>query len=952
MFELPRLAALSLLLAPGLGLAAAPDVLNVKRRPVFAFTQRPVVTRRGDRVTVAFTSKGYCDATVAVEDAEGRIIRHLVSGVLGENAPPPFRKDSLKQSIVWDGKNDKGEYVDDKDQLTVRVSLGLRPRFERTLFQSPYKRLGRGTILLAANAEGFYVYDVGGYETIRLYSHNGDYLRTVYPFPASKIEQVRMPRRTYPDGFSIPAKRAYFLATLLTGRESGGVESTMRISSEASSLTVRDGRMALAGLRVNRMATDGSSGGLNLWGPRVDGIPPQGRHPKQPHALAFSPDHKVLYLTAHTWLREMGWCPFRQGYWAHAVFRMTFDSDEKPAVFLGKENRRGSDAAHFDHPADVAVDKAGRIYVADQGNNRVQIFDAKGKLLRSLAVEAPARLRLHHKTQELYAFSWFMGRTPKTCPDQRVKPALRVFTAYPKLALRAAYPLPLRRYRTRTERNSVVGQQYQVALDSWVNPPRVLMVLDRGAYPELFELKTGGLEKIRDFLSDAKRSRIRLRPTAHARPRLYVDPRDGTPYLAEGDSGTGKSFSSLIRLDVERGRYRTLQLPFSASDMVISPEGHAYLRTGSVVGRFNLETWREVPFDYGEEQTASFSYDARSRRLIGALKLPSVKTQPHWHHGGMDVNARGDLLVTCFNPNSTKIARRKNVRHQVREAPVAYRPRVYPGRFMYGRELQIFDRRGHIKHRDLLKGQPEMVSGVGIDVDCNVYANFAVSMMWEGKPYWRRVGHRFDQVGTLAKFRPGRGRFSKAGGTPISLKDPPKRAMELDGFWVDGAEWLYPGVGRTQWGMDCSCWNSRMALDHFARSFAPEYDRFSVAVLDTAGNLMLRVGRYGNVDDGLPKGKASKNAPKRSSSSVQGGPPNQQTSGGNGGSRTAGAGSKEKRQGRSVWDDQVALFDGCYLATHTDRRLFIADPGNARILSVRLDYHATERVALKNVREE
>jgi len=45
----------------------------------------------------------------------------------------------------------------------------------------------------------------------------------------------------------------------------------------------------------------------------------------------------------------------------------------------------------------------------------------------------------------------------------------------------------------------------------------------------------------------------------------------------------------------------------------------------------------------------------------------------------------------------------------------------------------------------------------------------------------------------------------------------------------------------------------------------------------------------------------------------------------------------------------VGLFHACYLATHTDRRLFIADAGNARILSVKLGYHATEKVELKDV---
>ena len=38
-----------------------------------------------------------------------------------------------------------------------------------------------------------------------------------------------------------------------------------------------------------------------------------------------------------------------------------------------------------------------------------------------------------------------------------------------------------------------------------------------------------------------------------------------------------------------------------------------------------------------------------------------------------------------------------------------------------------------------------------------------------------------------------------------------------------------------------------------------------------------------------------------------------------------------------------------YVGTHTDRRLFIADAGNARIVNVRLDYHVNETVALKDV---
>ena len=76
---------------------------------------------------------------------------------------------------------------------------------------------------------------------------------------------------------------------------------------------------------------------------------------------------------------------------------------------------------------------------------------------------------------------------------------------------------------------------------------------------------------------------------------------------------------------------------------------------------------------------------------------------------------------------------------------------------------------------------------------------------------------------------------------------------------------------------------------------------------------ILRIGRYGNVEDGMPLDR-------------KGGP-----------------------HPHSIGGDEVALVHGNHLAVDTDRRLFISDPANARILSVKLTYHATERIALKDV---
>ena len=49
--------------------------------------------------------------------------------------------------------------------------------------------------------------------------------------------------------------------------------------------------------------------------------------------------------------------------------------------------------------------------------------------------------------------------------------------------------------------------------------------------------------------------------------------------------------------------------------------------------------------------------------------------------------------------------------------------------------------------------------------------------------------------------------------------------------------------------------------------------------------------------------------------------------------------------------DEVALLHASYTGTQTDRHLFIGDVGNGRIVSVKLGYHAEERVPAEE-REE
>src|SRR5690606_37592735 len=150
-----------------------------------------------------------------------------------------------------------------------------------------------------------------------------------------------------------------------------------------------------------------------------------------------------------------------------------------------------------------------------------------------------------------------------------------------------------------------------------------------------------------------------------------------------------------------------------------------------------------------------------------------------------------------------------------------------------------------------------ILNGVEVDRDHNVYVMAAANRLHDGQPYWN------EMAGTVTKFKAGQGRVVSAtlGDVPLAADVRPKGPPDIErgmggACWAEGAEWFYGGVGfggcNGGPGGGCHCWNSKFCLDYFARSFAPEADHYGVAVLDTNGNLILRVGRYGNVDDGVP----------------------------------------------------------------------------------------------------
>ena len=148
------------------------------REEVYEFTQKPAVQKEGAKYVVTFASKGACDATVSIVDADGHTVRHLASGVLGENAPAPFEQAAIVQRIEWDGKDDLGKPA--PAGCRAKVGLGLNARFEEIEKQYLFTR----PLTLAVDEKGclyYTTFDGILSESIHVLDRQGKYLRTILP---------------------------------------------------------------------------------------------------------------------------------------------------------------------------------------------------------------------------------------------------------------------------------------------------------------------------------------------------------------------------------------------------------------------------------------------------------------------------------------------------------------------------------------------------------------------------------------------------------------------------------------------------------------------------------------------------------------------------------------------------------------------------------------------------
>jgi hypothetical protein len=215
----------------------------------------------------------------------------------------------------------------------------------------------------------------------------------------------------------------------------------------------------------------------------------------------------------------------------------------------------------------------------------------------------------------------------------------------------------------------------------------------------------------------------------------------------------------------------------------------------------------------------------------------------------------------------------RNIQEKEKLGEEVYYVRRKAGIPLYGATVWTYERSGELRQECAVTAGGTL-AGTLMDEDGMLYFTASRSRLYDGKIFLhgRKGYHGSDKpiqdndrnpfTATYFKTR-GRNVEFLTRGAAIPLDVPPARPTDVvtggpfgdaeyggGEMWVEGAEWMYAGVGPVIAG-GCTCASMRSHLDWYKRSYVPEAYRHSIGILDTNGNLIMHLGRYGNCDDAL-----------------------------------------------------------------------------------------------------
>jgi hypothetical protein len=900
--------------------AANPYRGRQERSDTFEFAAEPSVAKQGDGFVIRFATKAACDATVMILDTDGRIVRHLASGVLGKNAPAPFKQGTLEQELAWDGKDDFGKPVD-ASTCQVKVGLGLRARYDRALGWTPGKVMQRTGMAVGRDGRLFVldgsIGEGGGVcFSVKVYDREGRYLRQIAPPPAHvagpKVGYIAWNKTAWGD--YVPRTTMNYHGTTLTKNYMLGTQMLWQTPVATS-----DGRFVFCSRAYYRhkarvlVILDGRDGRLAPGG-YVDidkgakVIGQGGPHNGGPLHMALSPDDKWLYIGSPEEVKGR-----------HGVYRVDMAKPGQAKLFLGKAGKAGKDEKHFNSPRGVACDGEGNIYVADKGNDRVQVFKPDGSFLRSLPVKSPNQLAVNRKTGEVFVLQLLGSRKMKLVKLGGLKaPSIKI-----------------------------QGPEMRVDHGGVRLTRSPLMALDDGSETTYLWLKGYGnrVSRYRDEGAALKRAPAgevnggikgweRWHPGEH-QVQIAADPVREELYIREeGMCWAG----GMIRVDGRTGKVLDRcgrrasggSTPFGIENVVVAANGRVYYRTGhrgEWLTCYNPKTKRLQPLPGSRPTGRPKGAETFKGKPYTAIRVPA-SGGGRTFQDMMGVGLNGDLYIPCGIRNEDIPLLETLGLDYPKDA------KKYCNPFL-GSLLKVFSADGKLKCLSALPGLGPS-QGISAGRDGAVYVALECQPVGAKQPDGLAPGAivHGNSWGTVVKFDSRTGTYPIGrinGRWAAALKGKPTHRWLSGGFKragqgagpvrIENVLWEYPGFGLFK-GNSCNCPKSNLSLDGFERCFVPALHTCTVNVLDANGNVVVRIGGYGNADSRgkdspVPDPKTGELRPRRKDD-----PADLQS---------------------PLAEPEIGLCHPNFTAV-TDEALYVNDKGNYRIVRAALEYHATETV--------
>jgi len=786
------------------------------------FTKKPTAVKVEGKVHVSFAVDRETDAAVFIEDSGGKIVRHLVAGVLGRNAPEPL-KPGLSQRVFWDGKADYGKPAG-PGPFTARVALGLGAKFggvvadERQNFGYSIKGLvvGKGGELYVLSAIGANVPNWGSEQLVAL-DREGKYRRTIMPFPADidpkklgSVPTITLDGQLSPLVHRIASRNFYpgFTASRKTG---------LGITADGVIVSMSGGYWGAYGIFVNAVKRDSSIPWRDFQGPELTGK----RNPALSRpSVCVSSDGKWAYVSGYEK--------------TPAVHRISLPGRDKIEVFFGDLEAAGGDDSHLGGmPRGLALDGKGNLLVADPKNNRVLVVSEKSaKVVGKLAVGSPDCVAADPKAGCVYV--------TRILDKWMVELVKFRGVSEPK-------PVATMSFKPEADRS----QYWVMALDAEAPTPIVWMGGDGGS---LLRITEAGGKFTSTKVNSGKYGRA-------AFVDLQVD-----RWREDKEVYTRAAQSRWIRFNEKTGRIDPISFHVISKGLCIlpGPDGNIY-GTEWPAGLFK---WSRdgKPIAWTRPEPGAKDFNRTYRPRPHSSFVPVCMGFMMHAHG-----IRHDGHHFIFSRLPTGPYRGTKALHEYDDSG-----KRIGGPIIWKASDNVlgprFDQAGNIYVAEQVKPAGEFCPREfkGVVGEVKLGTKYSKS---KGTP----KGAILSMYGSILKFSPKGGMIDHhPSGTDRGRKvvqpfagkprlDPSLKTVDAswhygdDYQWsrsakVTGAMWMKLGISHIPL-FYCNCENTRFDVDEFGRVWYPDLARFRVCVLDTNGNELTSFGRYGNADAPVEPGQ-------------------------------------------------------------------------------------------------